>query len=151
VLNDFNYDKDKGLSASDEIFQVIDYKLRESLKTISLIFEDDAFKKEPKGKLNKVLFELLVSMFGMMSEEQRELMINSENSERFKASLWEAILKDANTSEWESDTYAVQDRGFDYSITNSTGKRVTVLYRFRSLVNLLNQVPGMNFTPKGML
>ncbi|EJT1897568.1 DUF262 domain-containing protein, partial [Vibrio alginolyticus] len=105
----------------------------------------------PKGKLNKVLFELLVSMFGMMSEEQRELMINSENSERFKASLWEAILKDANTSEWESDTYAAQDRGFDYSITNSTGKRVTVLYRFRSLVNLLNQVPGMNFTPKGML
>ncbi|MCQ9059721.1 DUF262 domain-containing protein [Vibrio alginolyticus] len=151
VLNDFNYDKDKGISASDEIFQVIDYKLRESLKTISLIFDHDAFKKEPKGKLNKVLFELLVSMFAMMSEEQREIMLIPENSERFKISLWEAILNDVNTSEWESDIYTEQNRGFDYSITNSTGKRVTVLYRFRSLVNLFNQMPGMDFTPKGIL
>ncbi|HCH1967007.1 DUF262 domain-containing protein [Vibrio parahaemolyticus] len=151
VLNDFNYDKDKGISASDKIFQIIDYKLRESLKTISLIFEDDAFKKEPSGKLNKILFELLVSMFALMSDEQRDLLTKSENAKYFKDRLWYVIAEDVKTSAWESDTYADANRGFDYSITNSTGKRVTVLYRFRSLTSLLNEIPDMKFEPRGML
>ncbi|EMK6720824.1 DUF262 domain-containing protein, partial [Vibrio cholerae] len=140
-----------GVSSSDRIFQIIDYKLKESLKTISVIFEDDAFKKEPKGKLNKILFELLVSIFAMMSDEQREIMVIPENAELFKKTMWDAISGDEKTSDWESEIYKELGRGFDYSITNSTGKRVTVLYRFRSLVEFINKVPGMIFMPQGML
>ncbi|NOE82941.1 DUF262 domain-containing protein, partial [Vibrio cholerae] len=151
VLNAIHYDKDKGVSSSDRIFQIIDYKLKESLKTISVIFEDDAFKKEPKGKLNKILFELLVSIFAMMSDEQREIMVIPENAELFKKTMWDAISGDEKTSDWESEIYKELGRGFDYSITNSTGKRVTVLYRFRSLVEFINKVPGMIFMPQGML
>ncbi|HGH8128346.1 TPA: DUF262 domain-containing protein, partial [Vibrio cholerae] len=119
VLNAFHYDKDKGVSSSDRIFQIIDYKLKESLKTISVIFEDDAFKKEPKGKLNKILFELLVSIFAMMSDEQREIMVIPENAELFKKTMWDAISGDEKTSDWESEIYKELGRGFDYSITNS--------------------------------
>lgn len=108
-------------------------------------------KKEPSGKLNKILFELLVSMFALMSDEQRDLLTKSENAKYFKDRLWYVIAEDVKTSAWESDTYADANRGFDYSITNSTGKRVTVLYRFRSLTSLLNEIPDMKFEPRGML
>ncbi len=108
-------------------------------------------KKEPKGKLNKILFELLVSIFAMMSDEQREIMVIPENAELFKKTMWDAISGDEKTSDWESEIYKELGRGFDYSITNSTGKRVTVLYRFRSLVEFINKVPGMIFMPQGML
>ncbi|MDF6015579.1 DUF262 domain-containing protein [Vibrio harveyi] len=151
VLNEYNYEKDRDIFLSDKIFQIIDYKLRESLKTISLIFGNDAFKKEPKGKLNKIIFESLVSIFAMMSDEQRAIILKPTNAERFKKSMWDAIESDDETSEWESEAFKTQQRGFDYSITNSTGKRVTVLYRFRSLVDFLNEIPEMNFVPKGIL
>lgn len=65
--------------------------------------------------------------------------------------MWDAISGDEKTSDWESEIYKELGRGFDYSITNSTGKRVTVLYRFRSLVEFINKVPGMIFMPQGML
>ncbi|HGP6626188.1 TPA: DUF262 domain-containing protein, partial [Vibrio cholerae O1] len=98
-----------------------------------------------------ILFELLVSIFAMMSDEQREIMVIPENAELFKKTMWDAISGDEKTSDWESEIYKELGRGFDYSITNSTGKRVTVLYRFRSLVEFINKVPGMIFMPQGML
>ncbi len=101
--------------------------------------------------MNKILFELLVSIFAMMSDEQREIMVIPENAELFKKTMWDAISGDEKTSDWESEIYKELGRGFDYSITNSTGKRVTVLYRFRSLVEFINKVPGMIFMPQGML
>lgn len=151
VLNKYKYDKERGISYSDEIYRVIDHKLRDSLSVISIIFQDGAYKKERGGKLNKTLFELLVSIFAMMTDEQRQILIISKNSEFIKNRLWQMIAKDEKTSEWESSAYTEQDRGFDYAISNSTGKRVTVLYRFRSFIKLLNEVPGLKFIPQGIL
>ncbi len=151
VLNEHKYEVGKSIDYSDDIYIDIDHRLRQALITITKIFGSDAYKKEKNGKLNKVLFELLVSTFAMMSDEQINKICDLNNTTKIRDRLWEMIDKDKETSTWESDTYTKQDRGFDYSITNSTGKRVTVLYRFRSLVNMLNEIANLNFTPKGLL
>ncbi|MFA0074902.1 DUF262 domain-containing protein [Vibrio cyclitrophicus] len=150
-LNAFKYDDNKSLLNSDMIFNDIDYRLKESMRVITVIFGDDAYKKESNGKLNKILFELLVSVFSLMNDEQRKLASSEVNSDLIRRNLWRMIEDDENTAEWESDVYKEQGRGFNYSISNSTGKRVTVLYRFRSIVNMLNNIDNFDFSPVGLL
>jgi uncharacterized protein with ParB-like and HNH nuclease domain len=151
ALNEFKYDREQSLSDADEIFQDIDYRLRESMKVITSIFGMDAYKKEPNGKLNKILFELLVSIFAMMSDKQRDLTCIPQNSTFIRSSLWKMIEDDESPTVWESEVYEDQSRGFNYAISNSTGKRVTVLFRFRCVVNMLNAIRDLNFSPVGLL
>lgn len=151
ALNEFEYDIDKPLSDADEIFQDIDYRLRESMKVITSIFGVDAYKKEPSGKLNKILFELLVSVFAMMSDKQRDLTCTPQNSSFIRSRLWKMIEDDESPKMWESEIYEEQNRGFNYAISNSTGKRVTVLYRFRCFIDMLNTIEGINLSSIGLL
>jgi uncharacterized protein with ParB-like and HNH nuclease domain len=151
VLNEHKYQVSKPINCSDDIYIDIDSRLRRALITITKIFGNGAYKKEENGKLNKVLFELLVSTFAMMSNEQVNKINALNNTDIIRDRLWAMIDEDEKTSIWESEIYTAQKRGFDYSISNSTGKRVTVLYRFRSLVNMLNEVANLNFSPKGLL
>lgn len=122
VFNVFYYDKDKGVFLLDRIFQIIDYKLKELFKMIFVIFEDDVFKKEFKGKLNKILFELLVFIFVMMFDEQWEIMVIFENVEFFKKIMWDVIFGDEKMFDWEFEIYKELGRGFDYFIINFIGK-----------------------------
>ncbi|WP_122081132.1 DUF262 domain-containing protein [Vibrio coralliirubri] len=145
VLNKHSYNPDKTIDESALVYQTLDYSFRAAFDTITQIFGNAAYKKEEEGKVNKILFELLVSIFALMTDEQRSLIAQEEYAVNFKYKLFKAIEKDLPTSSWISDTYSEQDRGFEYSISNSTSKKVTINYRFTSVVNMINEVTGMNY------
>lgn len=145
VLNKYSYSPEKSIENSGTVYQELDYRFRAAFETITTIFGDSAYKKEEDGKVNKILFELLVSVFALMSNEQRDVISEENNATELKNRLFRAIEKDESTSNWISDTYSDQSRGFDYSISNSTSKKVTILYRFTSVVNLINEVSGINY------
>lgn len=151
VLNKYKYVVGQPVSASDELYVDVDYRLKAAFKTITTIFGNAAYKKEEDGKVNKTLFELLASIFALMSNEQREIAAHGNNAVQIKSRFLKMIDDDEHSSTWISDTYTEQNRGFDYAISNSTSKRVTVLYRFRSVVNLINEVTKMDFKPQPLL
>lgn len=141
-LNKYKFSFVSGSLKMDQIYSDIDYRLKSSFVTISKIFGRDSYKKEKLGKVNKIIFEMLVPVFGWMNDEERNIISSSEVAEKFKFRFFESIRLDENTSKWESDNF--DGRGFDYSISNSTGKRVTVLYRFSSLIRIINEVSGLS-------
>ncbi|NOI27845.1 DUF262 domain-containing protein [Vibrio coralliilyticus] len=145
VLNKHSYNTEKPIQSSALVYQQLDYRFRAAFETITQIFGDAAYKKEEDGKVNKILFELLVSIFALMTDEQRSLITQEENSVEFKCKFFEAIENDTHTSNWISNTYSEQNRGFEYSITNSTSKKVTIHYRFTSVANMINKISGMNY------
>ncbi|EGQ8077107.1 MULTISPECIES: DUF262 domain-containing protein [Vibrio] len=151
VLNKYKYPMNSRIENADPIYSDLMVRLTSSLESLTLIFGDDAYKKEPGGRVNKVLFETLVSLFAMMTDEEREKMVNLDNANYFKKRLFEAIENNERISRWESTSDNWDNRGFEYAITNSTSKRITVLYRFRSIVEMINEVPGMQFNPEPML
>ncbi|MBJ6885304.1 hypothetical protein JG639_18330, partial [Vibrio cholerae] len=93
------------------------------------------FKKVPdsakKVPISKPLFELIVTYFSELSEEQAQQVLS--RSDVLIDMLYEAIDKDSGDyADWESPKYEKEGRGFQYSISQSTGKTVTVRYRFES-------------------
>lgn len=150
VLNEYKFVVGK-MKEADSIYKNIDFRLKASCKTITKIFGDSAYKKDENGKINKTLFELLLSVFSLMSDKERNIIEKPINAEELKSKFFEMIEKDKQSSVWVSDTYKDQNRGFEYSISNSTSKKVTVLYRFRSLVSLINEVTDMEFKPQPLL
>lgn len=152
VLNKYAYVVDEPILKSNEIYINIEYRINSAFNTISQIFGNDAYKKGPEGKINKILFELMVSIFSLMNDEQRLIASSVNNAKAIKSKLFEMINNDVNSySDWTSDTYKEQGRGFNYAISNSTSKRVTILFRFRSIVNMINEVTDMGFVPKPLL
>lgn len=111
------------------------------------VFGDYAFKKEPsaarKVPISKPLFELIVTYFSELTSEQRDLVVG--NSDALIDLLYEAIDKDdTQYATWESDRYSKEGRGFLYSISTSTGKNVTVRYRFEAFREILKQSTGVD-------
>ena len=152
VLNRYTYDANKTAINSDDIYDDLEYRINSAFITINKIFGRDSYKKGPEGKINKILFELMVSIFALMNDQQRTIASTPNNAYAIKSSFFEMISDDFDTySDWISETYEEQKRGFNYAITNSTSKRVTILFRFRSLVNMINDITKMNFVPKPLL
>lgn len=151
ILNKYKYPINSTIDKADPIYMDIFNRLTSSFNSLSIIFGEDVYKKEPGGRVNKVLFETLISLFAMMTDVQRETMADKKIAEMFKNRLFRAIKDDEPVSEWESSSENWEGRGFDYSISNSTSKKITVLYRFRSIVNMINEVSGMNYEPLPML
>ncbi|MEZ8148221.1 DUF262 domain-containing protein [Enterovibrio norvegicus] len=145
VLNKHSYNSEKTIDNSAAIYQQLDYRFRAAFETITQIFGESAYKKEEDGKVNKIIFELLVSIFALMTDEQRYLIAQEKYAVEFKRKLFKAIEDDQHTSTWISETYSEQNRGFDYSISNSTSKKVTILYRFTSVIRLVNDVTMMDY------
>lgn len=121
-------------------------KFESSLLLCVELFGDYAFKKirdlNKKTPISKQLFEVLVSLFANINDSQRELILL--NKDKFVDALYAAI--ESNSREyavWESKTYnEFNDRGLNYALSTSTGKRVTILYRFDSVIEILKQSTG---------
>ncbi|ELL7406500.1 hypothetical protein Q4K05_004653, partial [Salmonella enterica] len=67
-----------------------------------------------------------------------------KNSDKLVDTLYSAI--DSNSKEyakWDSQTYIEAERGFKDSISTSTGKKITILYRFNSFAKILEQSTGI--------
>lgn len=114
----------------------------QSLKFCHEIFGKDAFKKvrkaTKKDPISKPLFETIIPIFANTTEIQREQI--RKNKESFKNTLYDAITSDSNDySIWMSQSYIEGNRGLNYAISNSTGKRVTILFRFESILNIIKE------------
>lgn len=109
------------------------------------LFGESAFKKirNPKKKepISKPLFEVLVTLFANINNEQKEII--REKKADFIQCLYDAINNDSKEySEWLSPIYASSDRGLHYALSTSTGKKVTINYRFESIINILEKTTG---------
>lgn len=105
------------------------------------VFGEATFRKDIDSKsspISKQLFELIVTYFSALTESQVKAVI--ENSSELVDSLYTAIKSDdKGLTDWASEIYEDANRGFNYSLSTSTGKRVTVLYRFEAFAKILNQ------------
>jgi hypothetical protein len=147
---DYNYTRqDDFLSYTMEFLNKTTPNEREKIKesfTDSLllceeVFGTEAFLKDLNPKksspISKPLFEILIPVFSCISKNQKDKL--KSYKEDFVTCLYDAIKYDSkNYASWISETYIESERGFNYSISQSTGKRVTVLYRFESLLSILN-------------
>lgn len=137
---------------SSDIFKQLHNKFIFGLNVAHDIFGEYAFKKEEsydkKVPISKPLFELIVACFSFLSHEQYSLL--KENSSNFLELFYNAISKESKEyATWNSPNYEDGIRGFKYSISTSTGKRATVLYRFDSMIEILKRSANieLNFTP----
>lgn len=129
------------------VYSLIADKFKNGLKIAEDVFGDYAFKKVPdsakKVPISKPLFELIVTYFSELSEEQAQQVVS--RSDELIDMLYEAIDKDsADYADWESQKYEKEGRGLQYSISQSTGKNVTVRFRFESFREILKQSTGVD-------
>ncbi|MCB5321687.1 DUF262 domain-containing protein [Yersinia intermedia] len=131
---------------------ILTKNFEQSLKFCHEIFGKDAFKKvrksSKKDPISKPLFEVFISIFANASEEQKTKIRISK--ELFVDTLYKAINDDSDEySTWLSQSYIDANRGLHYAISNSTGKRVTILYRFEAIINIIKQTTGceININP----
>ncbi|MDO6428626.1 DUF262 domain-containing protein [Thalassotalea sp. 1_MG-2023] len=141
---------DKGNSTikdSSPEYQKISKKFLSGLEVAASVFGEYAFKKTPerdrKIPISKPLFELIITYFSQLNKNQQALVIDSGGS--LIDTLYEAIENDSQDfAEWESDNYKKEGRGFLYSISTSTGKNVTVRYRFDAFREILKSSTGVD-------
>jgi len=129
------------------VYGLIANKFKNGLRIAEQVFGDYAFKKTPdaakKIPVSKPLFELIVTYFSELSEEQSKQVVFHRDS--LIDMLYEAIDKDSSDyANWESDKYEGEGRGLQYSISQSTGKNVTVRFRFESFREILKQSTGVD-------
>ena len=142
------------LEQSSEIIFDLEKKFKQGLTLASEVFGDLAFKKTRETDrvtpISKPLFEVIVATFAYIDEEQINELI--KNSEQLVHNLYDAIdTNSADFSVWESEIYTENNRGFSDSISSSTGKRVTVKYRFDSFINILNKSTGIKVDIKPVM
>lgn len=129
------------------VYSLIADKFKNGLQIAEQVFGDYAFKKTPdsakKVPVSKPLFELIVTYFSELSEEQAQQVLL--HSDELVDMLYEAIDKDSSDyADWESTKYEDEGRGLQYSISQSTGKNVTVRFRFESFREILKQSTGVD-------
>ncbi|MEC6796929.1 DUF262 domain-containing protein [Photobacterium sp. S4TG1] len=120
-------------------------RFESSLSFCKEIFHENAFRKSIGSRKNdpisKTLFEALVSLFSNADLTQRKIIKN--NKDKLIEILYDAIKNDSKEySNWISEIYEKNKRGFNYSLSQSTGKKVTILYRFESLINIVYKATG---------
>ncbi|MFV0596823.1 DUF262 domain-containing protein [Shewanella sp.] len=154
--NQINIDEGKALLFKDNnpIYGLIAEKFILALDTANEVFGAYAFKKEPSSARNipisKPLFELIVTYFSALTDQQRHLVIN--NSGVLIDTLYDAIHNDSNCyASWDSERYSNELRGFAFSISTSTGKSVTVKYRFEAFRTILKQSTGVDVDLKPLI
>ncbi|HBE3006627.1 TPA: DUF262 domain-containing protein [Escherichia coli] len=138
------------ISPSSEVFLTLYSKYNQALILANEVFGEIAFSKDPENKkspINKQLFELIVTVFSVFDSHQKEMML--ANGDKFIDSLYLAIEENSSRyAKWESDTYEKDDRGFRDSISTSTGKRISVVYRFDAFLNILEKSTGITIDSK---
>ncbi|WP_016957541.1 DUF262 domain-containing protein [Catenovulum agarivorans] len=142
VTNDNN---EVDYKSDSQIIVSLTSRFESSLNFNLELFGESAFKKihNPKKKepISKPLFEVLVTLFANINNEQKEII--REKKADFIQCLYEAINNDSKEyAEWLSPVYAKSDRGLHYALSTSTGKKVTINYRFESIMNILEQTTG---------
>lgn len=151
----FSDDKPKVLpewstTECDPLFYTLFNTFKKGLFVSEQVFGSFRFKKKNSDSLNKQLVIMLVSVFALLPDEVIQVVINKRDSfviefERLMNGDTQAVIP------WISESYNVQkDKDFEYSISQSTGKKVTILYRFSNFVEMIKNFTGENIIIKGI-
>ncbi|HHX8294141.1 TPA: DUF262 domain-containing protein [Vibrio diabolicus] len=140
-----NEEKQIDYKSDSPIIISLTSQFESSLKFNHELFGKNAFKKvtnaQKKDPISKPLFEVLVTLFANTSNEQKEQI--RKNKSAFIDCLYSAIKNDSREyAKWQSPAYVNSDRGLYYALSNSTGKKVTISYRFEAISNILTQTTG---------
>lgn len=139
---------DQGVIDISESSLLVELKKRFSRAVLFAkeIFEDAAFRKNINSNkvepLSKPLFELLTAIFSSLTLEQMDQVRKSKVN--LVDCFYSAIEKDSPAyAQWGSNTFIEAGRGFRYSISQSTGKRITVQYRFSAMIQMIFETTGV--------
>ncbi|HIF9148561.1 TPA: DUF262 domain-containing protein [Photobacterium damselae] len=137
--------KSRILNSSSEKYIDIENMFTQGLKLADEVFGDNAFKKnlDIRSPISKPLFEVIVATFANVKNIDIDTIII--HSDKIKNELYSAIENDSTDfSKWNSQVYSDNKRGFAYSISSSTGKKVTIEYRFNAFRKILKKATGIN-------
>ncbi|MBO2651201.1 DUF262 domain-containing protein [Shewanella algae] len=134
-------------SECDPIFFDLYEKFKKGLKVSQDIFGESRFKKPKSDTINKQLIIMLVSTFGLIEDDVCEDIIRNklEFTRKFNGLVSGEIKA---LAPWVSDSYT--DKNFEYSISQSTGKKATILFRFDNFIALINQYTSKRIHLKGV-
>ena len=120
----------------DVIFFDLYKKFKKGLEVSQNIFGESRFKKPNSDILNKQLLIMLVSTFALIEDDICAQLI--EKKLEFTKEFNGLISGEVDTLvPWISETY--KDKDFEYSISQSTGKKTTILFRFDNFIDLINR------------
>ncbi|WP_281628994.1 DUF262 domain-containing protein [Vibrio sp. St2] len=143
IIFDDNENLDSGnsriIEGTSESYIELSERFSQGLDLAYRVFGHATFRKDMANRnspISKQLFELVVCYFSALSDSQIEVLL--DNSNLLVDALYTAINSDDKTlATWSSEVYDEANRGFNYSLSTSTGKRVTVLYRFEAFERIL--------------
>lgn len=146
LLNDREIDSGNSHISNECIeYLEIEKKYLRALSLAYTVFGDLTFIKEigsNTSPISKQLYEVIIYYFYHITQEQEQLLL--ENSDKLVDTLYSAIDNNSqNYSTWGSDIYIEAERGFKDSISTSTGKKITILYRFNSFAKILEESTGI--------
>ncbi|CDG99791.1 DUF262 domain-containing protein [Xenorhabdus bovienii] len=126
-------------------------KFYRGLTLSNKIFGEIAFRKERtesnRSPISKSLFEILVTCLSELDDAQAKIVI--EKNDELIDTFYNAIRNDSEEyAKWDSARYKDEKRGFLYSISTSTGKKVTIKYRFEAFIEILKKSTGVNIELK---
>lgn len=135
----------------DMIFFKLHQYFKKGLYLSQEIFGDLRFKKTKSETINKQLVVMLVSVFSLLDDDKANKILSERES--FVEQFYKLLNGEIKSSiPWISDTYNSQlEKNFDYSISQSTGKRTTILYRFGNFVDLIENFTGEKTVIKGII
>lgn len=135
----------------DMIFFKLHQYFKKGLYLSQEIFGDLRFKKTKSETINKQLVVMLVSVFSLLDDDKANKILSERES--FVEQFYKLLNGEIKSSiPWVSDTYNSQlEKNFDYSISQSTGKRTTILYRFGNFVDLIEKFTGEKTVIKGII
>ncbi|MDU9367222.1 DUF262 domain-containing protein [Klebsiella sp. 141203] len=117
----------------------IERKYLRALNLAYKVFGDLAFIKEigsNTSPISKQLYEVIIYYFYHLTDEQENSLL--KQSDKLVDALYSAIESNSKDyATWDSQTYIEAERGFKDSISTSTGKKITILYRFNSFAKIL--------------
>ncbi|EAM7084254.1 DUF262 domain-containing protein [Salmonella enterica] len=137
-------------SECDHLFYILFEKFKNGLYVSAEIFDSLRFKKKNSESLNKQLVIMLVSVFALLPSEISDRIILEK--EEF-INEFEKLVSGETPAfvPWISESYNDQkDKDFEYSISQSTGKKATILYRFSNFVELIKKFTGQDIIIEGI-
>lgn len=125
-------------------------RYEQALDLAKNVFGEYAFVKDFSSKrapISKQLYELVIYYFSLLDVHQKNIVL--ERSANLLDDLQYAIkFNSIDLAVWSSQTYIDAGRGFRDSISTSTGKNVTVKYRFEAFAEILKRSTGLTVENK---
>ncbi|ECY2380082.1 DUF262 domain-containing protein, partial [Salmonella enterica] len=114
------------------------------------IFGTHRFKKKNSPSINKQLLIMMVSVFALLDDDIVAELISTKN--KFIAKFDGLISGDIPSYvDWISESYNDSDKDFDYAISQSTGKKATILYRFDNFISLIQDITNKEVLIEGVI